>query len=120
MLVRPPFGHRDRRLDDLITRLGMVQVLWSETVGDHRRTTAEAILAEVEQDIRPGAIVLLHEKPATVAALPGILDLLSQRGLRPVTVPDLLAVDPPSTPQLRRGICPVARDAITQGAAEQP
>ncbi|HEX9890538.1 MAG TPA: polysaccharide deacetylase family protein [Actinomycetota bacterium] len=120
VLVRPPFGHRDRRLDDLITRLGMVQVLWSQTVGDNRRTTAREILDQVEQGIRPGAIVLLHEKQATVAALPMILDHLRERGLRPVTVPELLAADPPSTPQLRRGICPVARDAISQGAGGQP
>lgn len=120
ILVRPPFGHRNARLDDLITRLGMVQVLWSHTVGDERATSARAIVHRVREEIRPGAIVLLHEKASTVAALPGILDLLEERGLRPVTVPELLAADPPSTPQLRRGICPVSLDAISEGAAVQP
>jgi len=58
---------------------------------------------------RPGSIVLLHEnQPETPRALERILAGLRRKRLRPVTVPDLLALDPPRAGQLRRGLkgCP--------------
>ena len=116
-LFRPPFGHRDRRLDALLSRLGIVQVLWNETVGDNRSTNVERILFQIRREVRPGAIILLHEKPPTVQAVPQILEILDERGLAPVTVPELLALDPPSRAQLQTGSCPAGSGTIRPEAA---
>jgi peptidoglycan/xylan/chitin deacetylase (PgdA/CDA1 family) len=47
----------------------------------------------------PGAIILMHDaggdRSETIAALPAIVKGLRHRGLRPVTVPQLLLDDPP-------------------------
>ena len=53
---------------------------------------AAAVASRVLADVRAGSIVSLHlGHRGTVDALPHILDGLSTRGLRPVTVPRLLA-----------------------------
>ena len=50
--------------------------------------------------LRPGAIVLMHDiHPWTLRAMPQILREIRRRGLRAVSVPELLALDPPSAGQ---------------------
>jgi peptidoglycan-N-acetylglucosamine deacetylase len=62
---------------------------------------ARSVVRNVLAGLRPGAVVLLHEiYPWTVAALPRILRALRHRGLTPVTIPELVALDPPSHAEL--------------------
>lgn len=105
-LFRPPYGAHDAAVDDEVRGRGMLQVLWSVDSLDSRGATADDIVATLREDLRPGSIVLLHENRGTTRnALPRILGLLRQRHLRAVTVPELLAADPPSPEQLRSGSC---------------
>ncbi|HYH28148.1 MAG TPA: polysaccharide deacetylase family protein [Actinomycetota bacterium] len=104
-LFRPPYGHRDGRLGRMLNELGLVEVLWNAEVGDDRRTTTRKVLARARRQLRPGAIVVMHERPETIAALPGIIAEIRKRGFQPVTVPELLALDPPSAEQLAKGQC---------------
>ncbi len=106
-LFRPPFGAHDAASDADVRSEGMLEVLWSVDSADSRGATPDQILGTVQRDARPGSIVLLHENRGTTRkALPGILDALRRKGLRPVTVPELLAADPPTSRQLRSGSCP--------------
>ena len=57
----------------------------------------ERVLARVERGLRDGAIVLLHDaaerddyEPVAVGLLPRILERMGQRGLRGVTVSEIL------------------------------
>ena len=60
------------------------------------------IIQNVESDLRPGAIILMHEnRGQTIRALTTLLPELHRRHLRSVTVPELLAGDPPSMAQLQ-------------------
>jgi peptidoglycan/xylan/chitin deacetylase (PgdA/CDA1 family) len=105
-LFRPPFGSHDAASDAKARSLGMLEVLWSVDTADSRGATAGEILASVEHDAGPGSIVLLHENRGTTrAALPRILGALQRKGLQAVTVPELMAADPPSAAQLRSGSC---------------
>jgi peptidoglycan-N-acetylglucosamine deacetylase len=105
-LFRPPFGAHDPASDAEVQSQGMLEVLWSVDSADSRGATADQILATVEHDAHSGSIVLLHENRGTTRkALPAILDALRRKGLRPVTVPELLAADPPTPAQLRSGSC---------------
>ena len=99
-LLRPPYGALDSRVDAVAKSLGLVSILWSVYTGD----TADTVLTEA--GARPGSIILMHENNdhgATVAALPHILDMLATKGLRPVTLTELLTLDPPTDRQLRTG-----------------
>jgi peptidoglycan/xylan/chitin deacetylase (PgdA/CDA1 family) len=106
-LFRPPLGARDASVDASVEAHGMLQVLWSVDSLDSRGATTVEVLANVTESIRPGSIVLLHEnRGTTLHALPDLLDLIALRGYRTVTIPELLAIDPPTRGQLRSGTCP--------------
>lgn len=107
-LFRPPYGFHDRAVDREAGRLGMLEVLWSLDSGDSYPppgASARQMVKTVARRLRPGAIVLMHENRAqTMQALAPILRLLRARGLRSVSVPQLLEHDPPGLAQLRAGI----------------
>lgn len=70
-------------------------VLYSlDTVDWRDSTTPEKILSTF-QKAKPGDLILLHPKPNTVKALEQALDLMQSRGLRPVTLTEILAPDTP-------------------------
>jgi len=107
VLFRPPLGARDRQLDAYVRSLGMLTILWSIESGDSQGASADRIFRAVRASLSPGDIVLLHENRGTTQrALPRILDLIEARGYTTVTVPELLASDPPTRGQLRAGTCP--------------
>jgi peptidoglycan/xylan/chitin deacetylase (PgdA/CDA1 family) len=69
----------------------MVQVLWD--------------VVDSGAGIRGGSIVVLHEtRPQTLPLLRTILRDLHRRGLRAVTVPELLANAPPALTRDARGL----------------
>jgi peptidoglycan/xylan/chitin deacetylase (PgdA/CDA1 family) len=98
-LFRPPYGGWDRQTMSILRRLRMLMVLWSIDPGDWRRPGVAAIVAGVLANARPGAIVILHDgggdRSQTVAALPWIIRGLRRARYDLVTVPELLALDPP-------------------------
>jgi peptidoglycan/xylan/chitin deacetylase (PgdA/CDA1 family) len=61
---------------------------------DYSRPGPVHIAATVLSEAHPGAVILMHDGPAwreqTLAALPIILAGLKARGLKPVTLPQLL------------------------------
>jgi peptidoglycan/xylan/chitin deacetylase (PgdA/CDA1 family) len=112
VLFRPPYEGRTPAVDREVHALGMLEVLWNvdsrDSIGD---TNYLGIDRNVIRGLRPGSIILMHENHGqTIRALPVIFAALARRGLRAVTVPELIEADPPSLRQLRRGLsgCPVS------------
>jgi peptidoglycan/xylan/chitin deacetylase (PgdA/CDA1 family) len=96
---RPPFGNYDARVLAIARELGLVTVMWSSEGRDWEGLDAAGVESAVMAHTPTGSIVLLHDNadyPVTVAALPQIIDDLRARGLTLVTVPELLALDPPT------------------------
>jgi peptidoglycan/xylan/chitin deacetylase (PgdA/CDA1 family) len=59
---------------------------------DYTDPGPDAVVANVLGAVRPGSIISMHlGHPGTVTALPAILRALAKRGLRPVTLTELLA-----------------------------
>jgi peptidoglycan/xylan/chitin deacetylase (PgdA/CDA1 family) len=105
-LFRPPFGSHDAHLDRWLRSRGMLEVIWSIDTGDSQGASADKIYRTVKANLSAGDIILMHDNRGTTEkALPRILDLLDARGLTPVTVPELLTQDPPSTSQVRHHTC---------------
>jgi peptidoglycan/xylan/chitin deacetylase (PgdA/CDA1 family) len=103
-LMRPPFGSRDARTDRAVTRLGMVPVLWDVDTRDSAGAGSDQIAANAEAGMRPGAIILMHDTyDRTLAALPRILAAAKRKGVKLVSVSQLLALDPPTDAQVRAG-----------------
>lgn len=89
-----------------VRRAGLVTVHWNVQTRDWQRPEPDQIVGRVLVDVRPGAIVLLHDgddtrhgsdRTPTVEALPRLIDALRARGYRLVTVPELLGL-PPALP----------------------
>ncbi|MDX6476413.1 MAG: hypothetical protein QOH95_1924 [Gaiellaceae bacterium] len=100
-LFRPPYELHDKETDGVVSSLGLVQVLWSATSGDDlRHPTKRSVARNVISELRPGAIVLMHDIHSwTVDAMPAILKAIHARGLRAVSIPELLVLDPPALHQ---------------------
>lgn len=100
-LFRAPYEQHDALTDEVARSLGLVEVFWSVVSGDdHPKATARSVTRNVIAGLRPGAIVLMHDiHPWAVQALPAILRAIRLRGLRAVSVPELLALDPPAPGQ---------------------
>jgi peptidoglycan/xylan/chitin deacetylase (PgdA/CDA1 family) len=102
-LFRPPYGSFDATTMLELRSLHLLMVLWSVDAGDYLRPGAHLIVRHVLAGARPGAIILLHDaggdRSQTIAALPSIISKLRARGFHLVTVPQLLADDPPAPGQ---------------------
>ncbi|MEP6977242.1 MAG: polysaccharide deacetylase family protein [Thermoleophilia bacterium] len=108
-LFRPPFGAHNEAVDAGVMALNMLQVLWNVDSGDASQASTPSA-AEIAQNlndrIRPGAIVLMHENlmgAPSITALETVLPAMRARGLIPVTVPELLVLDPPTDEQVSKG-----------------
>lgn len=114
LLFRPPYEGHTRAIDAEVKRLGMVEVLWDVDSGDSLGGNYLVIEHRVIAGLFPGSIILMHENHGqTIRALDTIFVALRRRHLEAVTVPQLIAEDPPSLAQLRKGWdgCPVRLSA---------
>jgi peptidoglycan/xylan/chitin deacetylase (PgdA/CDA1 family) len=103
-LFRPPYGSQDRTIEAIVRRLGMLDTMWSVDSADSLGANYAGIIHNVEQGLRPGAIIEMHEnRGQTIRALTTLLPALRRRHLHSVSVVQLLATDPPSVAQVRRG-----------------
>jgi peptidoglycan/xylan/chitin deacetylase (PgdA/CDA1 family) len=89
---RPPYGAYNAGTLATAGQNGYTKVIiWSGTVADSSPRTVGYILGAIRPWAHPGAIILMHGNyPATSIALPQILDILHSRGLRPVTLKEML------------------------------
>jgi peptidoglycan/xylan/chitin deacetylase (PgdA/CDA1 family) len=92
---RPPYGSYDPRILGVAQSYQLTTVMWDDDSVDYSRPGPDHIAATVLSEAHPGAVILMHDGPArreqTLAALPLILAGLKARGLKPVTLPQLLA-----------------------------
>ncbi len=103
-LFRPPYGSYDNATLALAKKLGMLTVLWTIDTSDYRQPGIDSIVHEAVDNATPGAIVLMHDaggpRSETIAAIPRVVAALRKRGYKLVTVPRLMADDPPSRAQV--------------------
>jgi peptidoglycan/xylan/chitin deacetylase (PgdA/CDA1 family) len=92
-LYRPPYGVLNAAALLLARSRGWRTLLWSEWGRDwEARATPASIAARLTDDATAGAVLLLHDADdysapgswkRTAAALPRVLEVLSERGLEP-------------------------------------
>ena len=91
-LMRPPGVQYNDKVLGVAKALGYVTVSWTVGAKDYDKdTTADFIRERVLDRTAPGAIILLHQDtPATISALPAIIDGLRAQGYQFVTVSQML------------------------------
>lgn len=92
-LFRPPYGKKLFGLPLAVERNGYTMVMWDS--GDPPDRDPRAYADKVLAQVRPGSIILIHtmfpSRETERKALPLILEGLKKRGLRSVTVSELIA-----------------------------
>jgi peptidoglycan/xylan/chitin deacetylase (PgdA/CDA1 family) len=105
VLFRPPYEGRTQEIEREVNALGMLEVLWNVDSGDSLGANYARIERNVLAGLHPGSIILMHEnRGQTIRALLTIFATLTRDHLRAVSVPELVAQDPPSPGQLRAGL----------------
>jgi peptidoglycan/xylan/chitin deacetylase (PgdA/CDA1 family) len=103
VLFRPPYGSFNATTMRELAHLHLLMVLWSVDTGDYLQPGVETIVQRAVEGAHPGAIILMHDgggtRVQTIAALPQIITKLRGKGYDLVTVPRLLADDPPPAGQ---------------------
>ncbi len=98
-LFRPPYGAYDANTLALMKKNKMLLVLWDIDSLDWTKPGADAVFNNAVNGVTSGSIILMHDgggdRSQTVAALPRIIATLRKQGYEMVTVPRLLAEDPP-------------------------
>ncbi|MGE5550349.1 MAG: polysaccharide deacetylase family protein [Bacteroidota bacterium] len=89
-LFAPPSGEFDQRTVGITAELGYRTILWTVDTIDWKRPSPDLIHARVVNKVENGAIILMHPTAPTVAALPGVIKALKEKGLKLVTVGELL------------------------------
>jgi peptidoglycan/xylan/chitin deacetylase (PgdA/CDA1 family) len=98
IVFRPPFTKKLLGLPLYLARTGRTSVTWDIEPDSDVATagSAERIIAAVLASARPGSIILLHpwydSRGETMRAIGPIVSGLRERGLRFVTVNELLAL----------------------------
>jgi peptidoglycan-N-acetylglucosamine deacetylase len=104
ILFRPPSGLHDRAIDGIAAAHGLLEILWNVDSADSLGASYTQIEHNVITGLHPGAIILMHENHGqTIRAMLAIFAALARKHLRAVSVPELLASDPPSAAQVRAG-----------------
>lgn len=83
-LFRPPYGDTDDGIRTAAGEFGLTEVLWSVDTRDWAGVSADEIVGAASR-VEPGGVILMHDGGyrSTVEAVPRILRMLDERGLKP-------------------------------------
>ena len=92
-VMRAPYGVASATVAKVAYQMRLDMFFWSLDTDDWRKTvTAENMVEKVLKDIKPGSIILMHDKSQKqVDALKAIIDPIRAKGLRFVTCSDIAA-----------------------------
>lgn len=95
ILFRPPYGEYNDVTVEAVKALGLRFILWNLESGDPDPTlSADAILSRVHKRLKPGSVIVLHANGKgkhTREVTEALTEqLLGEKGLRAMTVSDLL------------------------------
>lgn len=80
-LFRPPYGQYDQSTLEVAQSLELSTVLWDVDSRDWALADRpEEILTNVMQQVKPGSIILIHERKQTLAVLPELIRSLKAAG----------------------------------------
>jgi peptidoglycan-N-acetylglucosamine deacetylase len=90
---RPPFGYVNAHVRSAAEAIGYTApTLWYGSLSDSSVLTSDQIVQFGTQWFGAGRVVIAHANhPGVIGAMPALVDLVAQRGLRTVTLRDVFA-----------------------------
>ncbi len=90
-IVRPPFGHTNQKVKNILHNQGWHEILWDSDSRDWENKNPDHILHRVMKSARPGSIVLFHDiHPGAAKMLPTMIRAFKANGYRFITISDLI------------------------------
>lgn len=89
-LFRPPGMRYDETVIRAAQDLGYVTIHWNSAAQDYKPQDPASLANKVLKRTQPGSVILLHNHPDTIAALPTIISQLKLKGYRFVRVSQML------------------------------
>lgn len=91
-LFRPPFGVTNPTMGSVVKELGWTPVGWSIRSLDTQAQTADKVLRRIKRKLKPGVIILLHDRMPFCAELTEkLLVYLRENGYKAVSLNDVLS-----------------------------
>ena len=88
---RPPFGVTNPTVARVVKHLGYLPIGWNIRTFDTTSSSHDKILKRIDKQLRPGSVILLHDRvPGSERLLAEILNLLCRRGYRVVSLKTML------------------------------
>lgn len=103
VFFRAPAGLRNPFLDWALAKTGLKLAAWTRRGFDTRTANPDVVLERLLRDLKPGAILLLHDRhsarteqgaPVILEVLPRLLEAAAQAQLNFVTLPAMLQQNP--------------------------
>ena len=91
-IMRPPYGSADAGVRADCGQLGFAVVRWNIETNDWRSTQSSSEVLAAALEAKAGNIVIMHDRSKTADVLAKIISGLRAKGLRLVTVPQLLGI----------------------------
>lgn len=94
VLMRPPTGHFNKEVLQIIDSYGFTSVHWSIDSHDDESLGAQKIVQHATQDVQGGDVILFHASDdalQTKKALPSIIKKIRSQGLQNVSVSQLIS-----------------------------
>lgn len=113
--LRPPYGAYDAETLDIARELGIALVTWNVDSRDWElAANPDQIIVNVLNEVRPGSIILLHERQQTVQILPQLISALRDEGYTFGLLPavESQAAPIPQTQQESAGVGPGGNAAV--------
>lgn len=94
-VMRPPYGAFDRRVTRLAKQEGLALVLWTPSPQDWKYKDSDYVYNYIINNVKPGSTLLLHDiHKTTVDGFIRALPVLTERGIKLVTVSELVSLNP--------------------------
>ncbi len=93
-LFAPPSGSYGNETLQATEKLGYTAVMWSKDTIDWRDSSVSLIVKRATNSLTSGDIILMHPKQHTLNALGEILDKISLKGLKTLTVSECVGLAP--------------------------
>jgi peptidoglycan/xylan/chitin deacetylase (PgdA/CDA1 family) len=86
ILFRPPYGAYNNDTKTVTEEHNMKMVLWNEDPRDWTTTNPANVAKSVLAQVHSGSIIVMHDRPSTIAALPDIIAGIKQKGFKLVVI----------------------------------
>lgn len=95
----PPSGDYDQETVELARQQGLKTVLWTIDTVDWKKPSPDSVVAKITKGVEPGSLILMHPTASSAAAMRGMIEGITQKGIKLGTVSETLSSERLDVPE---------------------